>query len=104
MSSKVVGDPQYRDADWESDPWTIEVRAWSLPEAVYKVANLPLSAWTPPQEDDPDADAEVLAAWKVLADRGLLKIEWQGLVPEAQVSAELLRIARETAVHMRSAS
>lgn len=33
MSSKVVGDAHHRDADWESDPWTLKVRAWSLPEA-----------------------------------------------------------------------
>jgi len=35
-------------------------------------------------------DTDVLAAWNLLADRGLVKIEWQGLVPDVMVNAGLL--------------
>ncbi len=53
MSSRVVGDLHHTDADWEAEPWTVEVRAWSLPEAMRKAADLPLTAWRQPDESRP---------------------------------------------------
>lgn len=52
-ASSVVGDPNsYRDDDWTSEPWTVTVRAWSLPEACRKAALLPLTAWMLPAESE----------------------------------------------------
>ncbi len=53
MSFRVVGEPHHADADWESEPWTVEVRAWSLPEAMRKAAELPLTAWGGHQLGEP---------------------------------------------------
>jgi len=47
---RVVGDPIYHEADWWSEPWTLDVRAWSLPEAIRKAALHEFSDWTPPPE------------------------------------------------------
>lgn len=41
---------------------------------------------------EPQFDEEVLAAWRVLSDRGLVKIQWEGLVPVGVMSTELLHI------------
>lgn len=40
----------------------------------------------------PEFDAEVLAAWRVLSDRGLVKIKWMGLVPVGVISADLVAV------------
>jgi len=50
MTSRVVGDPTYYESDWEAEPWTLEVRAWSLKEAMAKAALHELADWTPPYE------------------------------------------------------
>lgn len=46
----------------------------------------------------PDEGSEVLAAWKVLADRGLVRLEWRGLEPVGVVAeGKLLQLlARDT--------
>lgn len=33
------------DADWEGPPWTLEVRAWSLTEALRIAADRGINAW-----------------------------------------------------------
>lgn len=38
-------DGKFSDADWEGDPWTLEVRAWSLVEALRTAADLGMNAW-----------------------------------------------------------
>lgn len=60
-SSMVVGDEHHTDdPNWSPDPWTIEVRAWSLREAIAKIHALPLCAWTTGEETDlADEAAEV---------------------------------------------
>jgi len=50
MTSRVVGDPTYYESDWEAEPWTLEVRAWSLKEAMAKAALHELADWTMPPE------------------------------------------------------
>jgi hypothetical protein len=50
MSSRVVGEEHHTDADWTTEPWTLEVRAWSLPAALRAAAASPLSAWTRGQQ------------------------------------------------------
>ena len=58
-ASSVVGDPDsYRDDDWIGEPFTVTVRAHSLPEACRKAALLDLAAWAFPAEDAPDGDTE----------------------------------------------
>lgn len=53
----VVGEQGHTDADYFSDPWVIEVRAWSLPAALRKAAELPLSAWKLPiGEEETEGD------------------------------------------------
>jgi hypothetical protein len=45
----------HMDADWWGEPWTIEVRAWSLIEALHEVERLMtehgLRAWTLPERE-----------------------------------------------------
>jgi hypothetical protein len=36
---------KHHDADWVGNPWKLEVRAWSLPEACEKAAQVPLPDW-----------------------------------------------------------
>lgn len=50
--SRVVGDPTYTQADWTLPPHPVRVRAWSLRDALAKVADLPLSAWFPEEDSD----------------------------------------------------
>jgi hypothetical protein len=38
-------------------------------------------------------DDEVIAAWRVLAARGLVSIEWEGLSPVGVMSADLVHVA-----------
>lgn len=49
MSSKVVGDLHHSDANWWSEPWLLEVRAWGLAAALEAAAALPLVAWDIPR-------------------------------------------------------
>jgi len=56
----VVGQPGKTDSDWWGEPWSIEVRAWNLPDALRKAAELPLTAWKMPGGEDDGVDwAEV---------------------------------------------
>lgn len=54
MSSRVIGDPEHHDADWFGPPHVLHVRAWSLPAAAHKAAELPFAAWSmwEPAEDE----------------------------------------------------
>ena len=44
-ASKVVGEEHNTDANWWSDPWTIEVREFSLAAALRKAARVPFATW-----------------------------------------------------------
>jgi hypothetical protein len=44
-SSKVVGDEHHTDSEWESDPWTVTVRAWNLRDALVKASQVPFAVW-----------------------------------------------------------
>ena len=52
-SYKVVGEEHHSDAPYfEVDfPFVVEVRAWSLTDAMRKAADLPFDAWTRPGWD-----------------------------------------------------
>lgn len=52
MSSKVVGEPHHTDSPQFDDDLVnlVEVRAWSLSEALEKAALMPLSVWYPIEE------------------------------------------------------
>ena len=70
-SYSVVGGPKH-DADWWSEPWIIEVRAWSLPEALRRAAELPLTAWSMPVEDEyPDEELDPEAV-RIVAEESAL--------------------------------
>jgi hypothetical protein len=50
-SSKVVGDPTHHDAEeFDAEPMTLQVRGWSLAEALAKAAHRGLAAWTMPDD------------------------------------------------------
>lgn len=50
---------QHSDADaFDGVPWAVEVRGWSLSEALERAARLPLWAWAEPAGDRPDPDVE----------------------------------------------
>lgn len=51
-SYAIVGDPRHYDCnpDTMAEPFTVTVRAWSLPEACRKLGEMPFVAWTPPAE------------------------------------------------------
>lgn len=52
----VVGQEGHTDAEWfTEEPWTLEVRAWNLTDALRKAAELPMSAWTMPAEPEGEA-------------------------------------------------
>jgi hypothetical protein len=53
-SYRIVGNPQHFDTDWPGPARTITVRAWDLPAALRKAANLPLSAWAWSSDEVPD--------------------------------------------------
>lgn len=59
MSSRVVGEPHNRDADWESEPMTAQVRAFSLPDALRVAAALPMGVWWDSLEDEVSRPATV---------------------------------------------
>lgn len=60
MSSKVVGEEFHSDADYFGPPHIVHVRAWSLTEAIGKVAALPFGAWTLwGDEEDDEGDLPV---------------------------------------------
>jgi hypothetical protein len=42
----------YVDSDWEGPPWTLEVRAWSLAEALRIAADRGLNAWDMHDEEE----------------------------------------------------
>jgi len=44
-SYSVVGVEGHTDSDMLSEPWTVTVRAWNLPDALRKAADLSLDAW-----------------------------------------------------------
>lgn len=45
-SYRVTGDPTYRDApEFDGIPWVMEVRAWSLREALEKAVAVPFATW-----------------------------------------------------------
>lgn len=49
-TSKVVGDAHHHDGDAYYPLQVVEVRAWSLRNALVKAAELPLSAWFPEED------------------------------------------------------
>jgi hypothetical protein len=44
----VVGEDGHTDADWWSEPWSLEVRAWSLSAACRAAATADLQTWVLP--------------------------------------------------------
>jgi len=52
-SYSVVGEPGHTDSGWESEPWTLAVRAWSLPAALREASRRPLAAWARPEPAEP---------------------------------------------------
>lgn len=50
-SSKVVGEPHHHDHDEWHGFKVVDIRAWSLREALSKAYALPMSAWF---EEEPD--------------------------------------------------
>lgn len=59
MSSKVVGDLHHSDANWWSEPWLLEVRAWGLAAALEAAAARPLIAWDIPRPGVADESQDV---------------------------------------------
>lgn len=54
MASKVEEEEHNTDAeDFTGEPWTVDVRGFSLREATAKLAALPLAAWHKPQPPKP---------------------------------------------------
>lgn len=45
---------EYGDADyWHEEPMVVQVRAWDLPAALRRAAELPLNDWFPEEEPEP---------------------------------------------------
>jgi hypothetical protein len=49
---RVVGDPTWSEANWWSEPWTLEVRAFNLKDALLKAALAGMGAWDTGEKDD----------------------------------------------------
>ena len=94
-SYTVAGDPRHTDApDFGPPMLAVEVRAWSLPQALRKAAELPLSAWVP---DDAHESSGQVAYEAYCASTG-----WKSAVSGAQLPAwgdqsEAIRDAWEAA-------
>ena len=52
----MEGVPGKQDADWWSEPWTLEVRAWDLAAACRKAGEMPLTRWGMPVEAEDGID------------------------------------------------